>query len=120
MPFLSDPRRVVQKDLDVAEYTDPTHNPMIPHTIVLEPGLVIYKVYMNYWFFARSTAEELRQGLRAVIKKCRPDWDITAPEMKAAWQQGRKELFYPYRKTFAKRSANRNRRSYGNTKNRKN
>ena len=29
----------VQKDLDIAEYTDPVHNPMIPHTIVLEPGL---------------------------------------------------------------------------------
>ena len=31
-PFLSDPRRIVQKDLDIAEYTDPEHNPMIPHT----------------------------------------------------------------------------------------
>jgi peroxiredoxin len=29
-PFLSDVRRVVQKDLDIAEYTDPVHNPMIP------------------------------------------------------------------------------------------
>ena len=38
-PFLSDPRRIVQKDLDIAEYTDPVHNPMIPHVIVLEPGL---------------------------------------------------------------------------------
>ena len=28
--------------------------------------------------------------------KCRPDWDITTSELKAAWQQGRKELFYPY------------------------
>lgn len=99
-PFLSDPRRVVQKDLDIAEYTDPTHNPMIPHTIVLEPGLVVYKIYMGYWFFGRPTVEELRQDLRAVIKKCRPDWDITTPELKAAWQQGRKELFYPYGKTF--------------------
>src|ERR1700727_1160928 len=27
-PFLSDPSRKVQKDLDIAEYTDPTHNPM--------------------------------------------------------------------------------------------
>src|SRR5258707_5198446 len=44
-PFLSDPRRIVQKDLDIAEYTDPSHNPMIPHTIVLEPRLVVYKVY---------------------------------------------------------------------------
>ena len=35
-----------------------------------------------------------------VTKKCRPDWDITTPELKAAWQQGRKELFYPYGKTY--------------------
>src|SRR5260370_25253795 len=44
-PFLSDPGRIVQKDLDIAEYTDPLHNPLIPHVIVLEPGLVIYKIY---------------------------------------------------------------------------
>jgi hypothetical protein len=42
--------------------------------------------------------EDLRQDLRAVTKKCRPDWDITTPELKAAWQKGRKELFYPYGK----------------------
>src|SRR5213596_1177797 len=39
-PFLSDPARKVQKDLDIAAYTDPLHNPMIPHTIVLEPEAV--------------------------------------------------------------------------------
>jgi peroxiredoxin len=99
-PFLSDPRRIIQKELDIAEYTDSQHNPMIPHTIVLEPGLVVHKVYMGYWFFGRPTVEDLRQDLRAVIRKCRPDWDITAPEMKTAWQQGRKELFYPYGKKF--------------------
>ena len=37
--FLSDPERTVQKDLDIVEYTDPEHNPMIPHTLVLKPGL---------------------------------------------------------------------------------
>jgi len=99
-PFLSDEGRTIQKDLDIAEYTDPIHNPMIPHTIVLEPGLVVYKVYVGYWFFARPTLEELRQDLRAVLMKCRPDWDITKPEFKAAWAEGRKELFYPYGKTF--------------------
>ena len=93
-PFLSDPRRVIQKDLDIAEYTDPVHNPMIPHVIVLEPGLVIHKIYNGYWFFGRPTVEE-------VSRKCRPDWDITTPELNAAWQQGRKELFYPYGKTYA-------------------
>src|SRR5207253_511615 len=42
-PFLSDAGRVVQKDLDIAEYTDPVHNPMIPHVVVLEPGLIVTK-----------------------------------------------------------------------------
>ena len=100
-PFLSDARRVVQKDLEIAEYTDPVNNPMIPHVIVLEPGLIIYKIYNGYWFFGRPTVEDLRQDLRAVSKKCRPDWDITAPALRAAWQDGRKELFYPYGKTYA-------------------
>ena len=58
------------------------------------------KFYNGYWCFGRPTLEELRQDLRAVTKKCRPDWDITTPELKAAWQQGRKELFYPYGKTY--------------------
>ena len=26
--------------------------------------------------------------------------DITTPELRAAWQQGRKEIFYPYGKTY--------------------
>ena len=94
-PFLSDPRRIVQKDLDIAEYTDPLHNPMIPHTIVLEPRLVVYKVYNGYWFFGRPTIEDLRQDLRSILRKCRPDWDITNSDLKAAWQHGVKKLFYP-------------------------
>jgi peroxiredoxin len=95
-PFLSDPRRIVQKDLDIAEYTDSLHNPMIPHTIVLEPRLLVYKVYNGYWFFGRPTIEDLRQDLRAILRKCRPDWDITNSDLKAAWQHGDKKLFYPY------------------------
>jgi peroxiredoxin len=100
-PFLSDPGRKVQKDLEIAEYTDPTHNPMIPHTIVLEPGLVVHKIYDGYWYFGRPTIEELRQDLRAVLRKCRPDWDISRPELRAAWERGEKTRFYPYGKSYA-------------------
>ena len=100
-PFLSDPGRKVQKDLDIAEYTDPTHNPMIPHTLVLEPGLRVYKIYMGYWFFGRPTVEELRLDLRAVLQRCRPDWDIGGAEKRAAWAKGEKSAFYPYGKTQA-------------------
>jgi peroxiredoxin len=100
-PFLSDAGRIIQKDLDIAEYTDKANNPMIPHTIVLEPGLIVFKIYNGYWYFGRPTIEELRQDLRAVLKKCRPDWDITSPEMKAAWERGEKARFYPYGKSYA-------------------
>ena len=43
--FLSDPARTIQKDLDIQEYTDPEHDPMIPHTLVLKPGLLIHSIY---------------------------------------------------------------------------
>ena len=100
-PFLSDPRRTIQQDLEIAEYTDPVHNPMIPHVIVLEPRLVVYKLYNGYWFFGRPTVEELRQDLREVCKKSWPDWDITKPELRSAWQEGRKDMFFPYGRSIA-------------------
>ena len=103
--FLSDPGRTVQKDLDIAEYTDPHNNPMIPHTLVLEPGLRVFKVYNGYWFFGRPTVEELRIDLRAVLQRCRPDWDITSAEQRAAWTRGEKSSFYPYGKTLAQELA---------------
>jgi len=99
--FLADPGRKLQTDLDIAEYTDPHHNPMIPHTLVLEPGLRVYKLYNGYWFFGRPTVEELRLDLRAVLKRCRPDWDIDNPELRAAWAKGEKQRFHPYGKTQA-------------------
>jgi hypothetical protein len=69
--FSSDAGRKIQKDRDIAEYTDPQHDPMIPHVVVLEPGRVIYKIYVGYWFFGRPTIEELRQDFPAVLKKRR-------------------------------------------------
>jgi peroxiredoxin len=99
--FLSDPGRRLQKDLDIAEYTDSHHNPMIPHTLVLEPRLRVYKIYNGYWFFGRATVEELRHDLRAVLQRCRPDWDIRSAEQRAAWARGEKASFFPYGKTQA-------------------
>ncbi|MET0414305.1 MAG: redoxin domain-containing protein [Polyangiaceae bacterium] len=100
--FLSDPGRKVQRDLDIAEYTDPHHNPMIPHTLVLEPGLRVCKIYNGYWFFGRPTVEELRLDLRAALQRCRPDWDIGSEAQRAAWAKGDKASFYPYGKTLAR------------------
>ena len=58
-PFLSDPGRIVQKDLDIQEYTDPDNDPMVPHTLVLKPGLVIHRVYNGYWFWGRPSVVDL-------------------------------------------------------------
>jgi peroxiredoxin len=99
--FLSDPARHVQKDLDIPEYTDPDHNPMVPHTIVCAPGLAIHKIYNGYWYFGRPTIEELRLDLRAVLKTSRWDFDLGDPEVRAAWQRGEQDRFYPYGKSYA-------------------
>src|SRR3954468_16179145 len=44
-PFLSDPGRTGQKDLRNQEYPDPDNDPMIPHTLVLGPGLAVHSIY---------------------------------------------------------------------------
>jgi peroxiredoxin len=94
--FLSDAERVVQRDLDIQEYTDPVHNPQIPYTFVLEPGLVIHKIYNGYWFWGRPSTEELWQDLRAITQRARPDWDLGAPGLHEAWEVGDRTRFYPY------------------------
>ena len=100
-PFLSDPARKVQKDLEIAEYTDKIHDPMVPHTVVLEPGLIVFKIYVGYWYFGRPTLDELRHDLRAILRK-RFDWDLARPEVRAAWERGEKDRFFPYGKSYAR------------------
>src|ERR1700733_7193198 len=92
-PFLADPDRIIQQDLEIEEYTDPVHNPMIPHTFVLEPGLRIYSMYIGYWFWARPTMDELHKDLREVMKKIRRDYDPTADGLREAWENDERELF---------------------------
>ena len=97
-PFLSDPGRIVQKDLDIQEYTDPDNDPMIPHTLVLKPGLVIHSIYNGYWFWGRPSVEDLRQDLRAVTREIRPDWDLSTPGLREAWDAGDRSLFHGWKR----------------------
>ena len=77
-PFLSDPGRIVQKDLDIQEYTDPEHNPMIPHTLVLKPGLVVYRIYNGYWFWGRPSVVDLWHDLSRWKRRGRPPTMFTS------------------------------------------
>ncbi len=95
-PFLSDPERVVQRDLDIAEYTDPAHDPMTPHTLVLAPRLRIVKIYNGYWYWGRPSPEDLRRDLRELFAEVRPDWDLGKPGLREEWESGRRDDFWPY------------------------
>jgi peroxiredoxin len=92
--FLSDAGRRIQKDLDIQEYTDPHHDPMIPHTLVLKPGLVIHKIYNGYWFWGRPSFSDLWRDLRDVTSEIRPDWDLSTPGLREAWDAGDRAQFY--------------------------
>jgi peroxiredoxin len=94
--FLSDAGRKVQQDLDIQEYTDPHHDPMIPHTLVLKPGLVIHSIYNGYWFWGRPSIEDLRRDLRDVSREIRPDWDPSAPGLRENWDSGDRSQHWPY------------------------
>jgi peroxiredoxin len=93
-PFLSDPERTVQRELDIQEYTDPTNDPMIPHTLVLKPGLVVHSVYNGYWFWGRPSTDDLWRDLRAASAEVRPDWDLSKPGLREAWESGDYSKFH--------------------------
>jgi hypothetical protein len=66
---------------------------MIPHTFVLEPGLRIFRIYNGYWYWGRPSMSELRLDLRALFQKVRPDFDLSAPGLREAWDRGEREPF---------------------------
>ena len=92
--FLSDAGRKVQKELDIQEYTDPHHDPMVPHTLVLKPGLLIHSIYNGYWYWGRPSIAELHRDLREVSREIRPDWDLAGPGMRENWDSGDRSMHW--------------------------
>jgi peroxiredoxin len=88
--FLADPDGEVQEALDLHEYTDPHHdNAMVPHTLILSPGLRIEKAYVGYWFWGRPSVYQLRLDLQDVIARTKVDYDPTTPHARAEWEAAR-------------------------------
>jgi hypothetical protein len=81
--------------------SDPEHNPMIPHTLVLKPGLLIYSIYSGYWFWGRPSVIDLWHDLRTVTSEIRPDWDLSAPGLREAWNAGDLSRFHGWNKRGA-------------------
>jgi len=98
-PFLSDVRRIIQKTLDIAEYTGLLLHAMFPQRSFSRPALSFINrtTASGSWF--SPTLKELHHDLRAVLRKCWPDWAIT-PKLKAGRVYGRKHLFRREDKTY--------------------
>ena len=73
---------------------DPEHDPMIPYTLVLRPGLVIHSIYHGYWFWGRPSFYDLWHDLRAATAEIRPDWDLGTPRLREAWVAGDYSFFH--------------------------
>jgi hypothetical protein len=67
---------------------------------VLEPGLKIFKIYNGYWYWGRPSTTELHADLRDITRRIRPDWQIDTAPMRAKWERGEREDFYPYGKSW--------------------
>ena len=67
---------------------------MIPHTLVLKPGLVVHSIYNGYWFWGRPSVDDLWRDLRTATSEIRPDWDLSAPGLREAWDAGDHSPFH--------------------------
>ena len=75
---------------------------MIPHTLVLKPGLMVHSVYNGYWFWGRPSFSELWQDLRAATREIRPDWDLSAPGLREEWEAGDFSHFHGWDRQVAR------------------
>lgn len=85
--FLSDAERKAIAQLDIVEVTRLgfEHGLIaLPYTFSLFPDLTIHRIYNGWWYVGRPTLEELRQDLRAIMERCRPDYVYRPPAPGAA------------------------------------
>ena len=88
--FLADEDLEVREALDIGEYTDTHHdNAVVPHTLILAPGLVIDRVYVGYWFWGRPSVDQLWADLGDLHRRIKPDFDPTVAEVREAWEAER-------------------------------
>ena len=99
--FLSDHERRAISALDIVETTAPgfRHGHVaVPYTFSLLPDLTIHRIYNGYWFWGRPSVVDLWHDLRAVTSEIRPDWDLSSPGLREAWNAGDLSRFHGWNK----------------------
>jgi hypothetical protein len=62
---------------------------------------VVHRIYNGYWFWGRPPFVDLWHDLREVTREIRPDWDLAAPGLRAAWDAGDLSRFHGWYKRAA-------------------
>lgn len=84
--FLADVDLQVREQLGIEEYVDDHHTASVPHTVVLAPGLVIFKVYVGFWFWGRPSIYDLWSDLRELRREYDYNFDPLAPGVREEWE----------------------------------
>lgn len=77
-PFLSDRERAAVQQLEMTETSKSRGVTAMPYTFSLMPDLTVHNIYCGYWYLGRPTLDELRQDLRAMMRKLRADFEPQA------------------------------------------
>ena len=67
---------------------------MIPHTLVLKPGLVVHTIYNGYWFWGRPSFGDLWRDLRDVSARDPPRLGPQRPRPARGLGRGRPSPFH--------------------------
>src|SRR3954464_5281064 len=55
-------------------------------------------IYNGYWFWGRPSVDDLRRDLRELTREIRPDWDLSTPGLRDAWNLGGVSNFHGWEK----------------------
>jgi hypothetical protein len=89
----SSPQSRDTKDLDIKEFTDEPHDPMIPPHVRPRARIQDLQDPQRILVLGRPTMAELPVDLRDLFKNIRPDFGLAAPGWREAWERGDRDQF---------------------------
>jgi peroxiredoxin len=102
--YLCDTELQTRTHFEIDEYTDDHHDfAVVPHTLILSPGLKIEKVYVGYWFWGRPSIFRLWDDLAEIFGRTKADFDPTTAKARAEYAATKNGVKSAPKKTPKKR-----------------
>jgi hypothetical protein len=70
-----------------------------------EDPLILTLAWGHFCPKGRPSVEDLRHDLRAVTREIRPDWDLSTPGLREAWDAGDRSRFHGWNRWSPQRFA---------------